>query len=222
MNPPSTETTAGRRAVLTEALGGSTALAFAAVAGLAGGVSAKMADESGIGWLSDLGTFGAIWVLVLVVIGWRATTMPAAAGRAAVFFVTLTIGYYAYSTFVLGFPGGRLVQFWAVVSVTAVPVLAAGMWWSSRHRGPLPAAVLAAVGAIALVDGNTLPFWYAMAGDSMPPGFPYRPIQAAIEIGTALVAVTFAPRDWPTRAMAVALVLPLAWLASELIGFAVG
>ncbi len=204
----------------TFALGPVPALIAAAVLGGLAGVAAKLTDESGIGWLSDLGTFLAIWVLVIVVIGWKARTVGAAALRAAVFVVGLSLAYYAFSTFVLGFPGGALVQRWAILAVTAVPLMAAATWWASRRSGPLPAVVLGVIAAIAIADGNVLPFWYAVIGDPLPEEFPYRPIQAAVEIGTALVVAGLVPRDWATRAMALVLVFPALWLVPELISIA--
>ena len=201
-------------------LGPVTVLIATAVLGGLAGVAAKLADESGIGWLSDLGTFLAFWVLVIVAIGWTAPTARAAALRAALFFIGLSVAYYAFSTFVLEFPGGALVQRWGVLAVTAVPITASATWWAARHRGPLPAVVLALVAAIALFDGNVLPFWYAVIGDPLPPDFPYRPVQAAVEIGTAFVAAGLLPRDWATRAMALVLVIPASWLVPELISVA--
>jgi hypothetical protein len=198
-------------------IGAGPALAASLLLGAAAGVSAKVADESGIGWLSDLGTFGAIWVLAIVLIGRFAPTPVEAALRAALFFVALSIGYYAWATFVLGFPVGGLVQRWAVLSVTGVPVLAAAIWWAARQRGILPAIVIGLTAAIALFDGHILPFWYAIT-DGLPPEFPYRPIQAVVELATASVAVALLPRDWLTRLVAIGLALPAAWVLPELIG----
>ncbi len=156
----------------------------------------------------------------MVVIGWTAPTLTAAALRAGLFFVGLSLAYYAFSTFVLGYPGGALVQRWAILAVTAVPLVAAATWWASRHRGPLPAVVLGLVAAIALIDGNVLPFWYAVIGDPLPAEFPYRPIQAVVEIGTASVIAGLVPRNWATRAMALVVVVPALWLVPELVSIA--
>lgn len=197
-----------------------TRLVAAGLLGTLAGAAAKLSDESAIGWLSDLGTFRAIWVLVIVGIGWSALTMAAAALRAALFFIGLSLAYYAVSSFVLGFPGGGLAQRWALLSITAVPLMAAAIWWAARHRGPLPAIVLALVAAIALFDGNVLPFWYAAIGEPLGPDFPYRPVQAAVEIATALVPVALVPRDWVTRAMALVFVLPASVVVPALIGAA--
>jgi hypothetical protein len=91
-------------------LGAGMALAGSLLLGAVAGVSARVADESGVGWLSDLGTFDAIWVLAIVLIGRFALTPAEAALRAGLFFVALGIGYYAWTTFVHGFPGGDFVQ----------------------------------------------------------------------------------------------------------------
>ncbi|MCV0402845.1 MAG: DUF6518 family protein [Chloroflexi bacterium] len=198
-----------------------TRLAAAGALGIVAGVAAKLADESGIGWLSDLGTFGAIWVLVIIVIAWTAPTLVAATGRAALFFIGLSMAYYAVSSFVLGFPDTGLVVRWAGLAVTAVPIMAAATWWAAGRRGLLPAIVAALVAAVALFDGNVLPFWYAATGDPLPPEFPYRPVQAAVEIGTALVAVLLIPRERLTRAVALALVVPASFLVPELVNIAI-
>lgn len=201
-------------------LGPLTRLAAAGALGVVAGIAAKLADESGIGWLSDLGTFGAIWVLVIIAIAWIAPTLVAAAVRSALFFIGLSVAYYAVSSFVLGFPETGLVVRWAALAVTAVPIMAAAIWWAARRRGLLPAVVAAMVAAIALFDGNVLPFWYAATGEPLPPEFPYRPVQAAVEIGTALVAVLLIPREWLTRAVALVLIVPASFLVPELINLA--
>lgn len=208
------------RAGLERRVGGWRMLGVAVAGGLLAGFLAKWADESQIAWLADLGTFGALWLLIVVLIGWRTPNTTAAAVQGALFFLGLSLGYYAYSTFVLGFPGGELVVRWAALSLTAVPAMAAAVWWATRHSGLIPAGILAVVGALALYDGNTLPFWYIVTDGATTPGFPYRPVQAFVEIATALTATVVVPRNGRTRLMALLLLLPARIVVGRLIELA--
>ena len=115
------------------------------VGGLASGVAAKVADESGVSWLADLGTYPAVWVLVLAVVATLAPTIPRAALGASAFFVGMSVGYYAWASFVLDVGWSAQAYLWLGVALTVVPVAAAAAQWATRRRGVLPGAVMAGI-----------------------------------------------------------------------------
>lgn len=210
----SSERGAPPRAWLRDRIDRGTVLILAT--GLVAGVLAKVADESGVGWLSDLGTFFAFWVLVLVLIAWRADSVLSAALRGVLFFLGLTVGYYAFSVLILGFPGGQLARRWATLAITAVPLLAAGVRWASRESGWVAAGVVAVVAALAMFDGHTVALMRDLTGSGMPPGMVRRPVQAFVEVGTAVLAIALVARDWRTRALAITLLFPAIWVMPEI------
>lgn len=212
--PSSSERGASLRPWLRDLIDRGTVLILAT--GVAAGVLAKVADESGVGWLSDLGTFFAFWVLVLILIAWRADSVPSAALRGVIFFVGLTVGYYAFSVLVLGFPGGQLARRWAALAFTAVPLLAAAVRWASRERGLLAAGVVAGVAALALFDGHAVALLRDLTGSGLPPEIVRRPVQAVVEVGTALLAVALVARDSRTRVLAITLLFPAIWVMPEI------
>nr|MDQ3344617.1 hypothetical protein [Actinomycetota bacterium] len=134
--------------------------AAVAGAGFAAGVVAKAADESGIGWASDLGTHPAIWVAALAVIARFAPTVRWATLRAVGFFVVMCLGYYGWAVVALGFGSGpaltRFLVLWLAMSVTAVPVAAAGMHLAYARDGPVPGAAVASVAGLALLTGGAV------------------------------------------------------------------
>jgi hypothetical protein len=71
-------------------------LALITAGGALAGIAAKIADESPITGMADLGTSPTVWVLALAVIARFAPTPVHAAIRAAAFFVAMCIGYYAW------------------------------------------------------------------------------------------------------------------------------
>jgi hypothetical protein len=62
-----------------------------ALLGLLAGVAAKAADESGLRWAADLGSYPAAWVLAVALLGRAAWSVPAAAARSAVFFAAMSV-----------------------------------------------------------------------------------------------------------------------------------
>ncbi len=77
--------------------------------GLVAGALAEAADESGLGWAADLGSFPAAWVLAVALLGRAAATVRAAAARSAVSFATMSVAYHAWAALVLGFGWNRLL-----------------------------------------------------------------------------------------------------------------
>ncbi|TFV78400.1 hypothetical protein E4P39_04105 [Blastococcus sp. CT_GayMR19] len=191
---------------------------FAAL-GVLAGIAAKAADESGLTWAAELGTLPAAWVLAVALIGRCSPTLPLAAGRAATFFAAMTLAYYAWAVWVLGFgyePG--LVVTWLALSATAVAAVAAATWWATRRPGLVAGGLVALVAGTALVGGalRGLYLWWA---DSYP-ATALQPVQAVVEVVAVLVLTLLLPRHRSTRVWGLALVLPMWWLADRLIAVA--
>ncbi|NEK86512.1 hypothetical protein GCU60_12220 [Blastococcus saxobsidens] len=188
-------------------------LGFALLGALAG-AAAKAADESGLQWAADLGTYPAAWVLVVALIGRFAPGLGAAAGRAAVFFAAMTAAYYGWAVFVLGFGyEPELILAWLALSATAVAAFAVVTWWACRRPGLLAGAVLALAGGTAFAHGAVRGLYLSWTGAAVP----LRPVQAVVEVVVALVVTLVLPRAPSTRLWAVGLLLPMAWLAQELL-----
>ncbi|MCZ2857889.1 DUF6518 family protein [Blastococcus sp. VKM Ac-2987] len=185
-----------------------------AVLGALAGVAAKAADESGWQWAGDLGTYPAAWVLVVALISRFAPGVGAAALRAAAFFAAMTAAYYGWAVFVLGFGyEPQLILAWLALSATAVAVFAMGTCWATRRPGPAAGAVLALAAGTALANGALRGVWLERTGSDVV----LHPVQAAVEIVVALVVVLVLPRHRSTRLWALGLLLPMAWLAQELL-----
>ncbi|MGY2065449.1 DUF6518 family protein [Blastococcus sp. SYSU DS0619] len=185
-----------------------------ALLGVLAGIAAKAGDESGWQWAGDLGTYPAAWVLVVALIGRSAPRVGAAALRAAVFFAAMTAAYYGWAVVVLGFGyEPELVLAWLLLSATAVAVFAAATWWASCRPGPAAGAVLALAAGTALVNGAVRGLWLEWTGSDVV----LHPVQAVVEVVVALVVVLALPRHRSTRLWALGLLLPMAWLAQELV-----
>ena len=114
-----------------------------AVLGLVAGALAEAADESGLRWAADLGSYPAAWVLTVALVGGAAPTVRAGAARSAAFFAAMSVAYYAWAALVLGFGWNRLLVAWLLLSVTAVPAVAAAVQWATRRPRPVSGALLA-------------------------------------------------------------------------------
>jgi Family of unknown function (DUF6518) len=178
-------------------------LLAAALAGLLAGAAAKAADESGLVWAADLGSYPALWVLAVAVLGRAAPSVRAAAARSAVFFAVMSVAYYAWAALVLGFGWNRLLGAWLVLSLTAVPAVAVAVHRATRRDGPLPGALLAGAAGIVLGGG-------AVLGDAVA-----HPVQAGADVLVAAVLVAVLPRRARTRLWALAFLAPATWLAAR-------
>jgi hypothetical protein len=184
--------------------------------GVFAGTVAKAADESGIGWANDLGSYPAVWVLAVASIGRAAPDLPQAAVRSAAFFAAMTVGYYSWAAEVLHFgwqPG--LLTAWLVLSGTAVPATAVAVWWATRRAGVVPGAMLAFAGALATTSGAVNRLWYSLTGDF--PAGEVQPVQVVADLVTVLVVVVLLPRHRSTRLWGLVLLLPMIWVAGRLI-----
>ena len=204
-------TSAGTRTGLGEPV----ALAGLALLGVLAGIAAKAADEAGPTWAADLGSYPAAWVLAVALIGRFAPTLAAAATRAAVFFAAMTVAYYAWAAWVLGFGWSRLLPVWLVLSATAVAAVAAVVRWASDRPGVLPGGLMALVAGIAAADGGLRGLWLWVQG--LLPWAATRPVQAVAEVVVAVVVAVVLPRHGVTRFWAAVLLVPMAWVAGELL-----
>jgi len=173
-------------------------LSLLAVLGALTGIAAKAADESSWRWAADLGSYPAAWVLGVALIGRSAPTWRAAAGRAAVFFVAMSLAYYAWAAWVLGFGWSRAMPAWLLLSVTVVPVFCMCTWWATQRAGVLPGAMLALSAGITIAEG---------AGGG---------VQRVVDVVTVAALVLLLPRHRSTRLWAVVLTLPAVWVAGAL------
>jgi hypothetical protein len=169
--------------------------------GVLAGIAAKAADESGWRWAADLGSYPAAWVLAVALIGRAAPSVGAAAARSGVFFAAMTLAYYAWAAWVLGFGWNRLLPVWLVLSASAVALTGAAVSWATRRAGPLPGAALAGCAGIVLAGGAI-----RNAGG--------HPVQAVADVAVAVVLVLALPGERSTRWWAVALVGPMCVLAA--------
>ncbi len=183
--------------------------------GLAAGAAAKIADESGIGWLADLGTYPAVWVLALAVLSRAAPSAAAAAVTAGMFFSSMVLGYYAWARLALSFPWGPEPLYWLAIATVAVPLLATGVWWALRNTGALAGLVLSAVAAIAVGNGAMLRAFRALTGH-LPLDL-LRPVQVIAEIVISILLIVVFPRDNRTRWWAIAAWLPLLWFTPRIL-----
>ena len=179
------------------------ALLVCAGLGLVAGALAKAADESGLGWAADVGSYPAAWVLAVALLGRAAPTVRAAAARSAVFFAAMSLAYYAWAALVLGFGWNRLLVAWLVLSATAVPAVAAAVQWAARRPGLLPGVLLAGTAGIVLAGG-------AVLGDAGA-----HPVQAVADVAVAGVLAAVLPRHGRTRLWALVLLAPATWLAGR-------
>ncbi|RBY89418.1 DUF6518 family protein [Blastococcus sp. TF02A-30] len=201
----------------TAALPRSTSTSFlvAVGAGLLAGVAAKAADESGWRWAADLGSYPAAWVLAVALIGRFAPAPLVAAARAAAFFAAMTLAYYAWAAWVLGFGWNRLLPIWLVLSATAVAATAAVASWATGRAGLLPGAAVALAGGIVLAGGEFLPLWYRLTGTG--DGAPLvHPVQGVVDAVVALVLVVALPRHRSTRGWGLLLLAPSTAVALRL------
>ena len=90
-----------------------------------------------------------------------------------------------------------------MLSVTAVPAVAAAVQWATRRPGPLPGALLAGTAGIVLAGG-------AVLGDAGA-----HPVQAVADVAVAVMLVAVLPRDARTRLWAAVLLAPATWLAGR-------
>lgn len=193
------------------------ALAGSVVLGGLCGVGAKAADSAAVDWVSDLANYPGLYMLGLAFLAWTAGTAATAAARAALFFTALCLAYYAWSSIVLGFGGGRFLYAWTAVALTVVPLIAALLQWAFRRDGGLAGFVIGLAGAVPLADGVLRRIWSLHVSDALDSGTSLHVPQAVLDVVITGIIVGLLPRYRKTRLASVLLVLPLALAAERLI-----
>jgi hypothetical protein len=192
-------------------------LATAISSGLLAGVLAKLADQSTWRWATDLGTYPSAWIFALVVIAVIASSALRAGFLGGAFSVAAIVSYYAWSAIVLGFSVGLFPLLWMSVALVIAPVFAATIWIADQ-RGGIPSAIAAAgVGGIMLADGPIQQFWNELT-IGLPDDFPFHPVQAVFGVVFAVATIGMLVDSGRWRVAAAALTVPLAVVASFLIG----
>lgn len=203
----------GRPAARPTAQAGLADLVRFAAGGAVAGVLAKLADGP-VTWLNDAASYLGLWIVAAVVIGATASSAARAAGRAAVAFTAMCLGYYGYAALALGHPVGREAAVWLALALTAVPLVAAAAhaarvrdrWWSG--------VVLAGLAALVGVGDDAIVRVVIAVTEDPPAAFlaSVRPVQAALNVLGAAAVVLLVPRSRRVRWIAVVLTIPVAVL----------
>lgn len=192
------------------------ALAAAGLAGALCGVAAKMADQSQVDWLNDLGTYPAIWMLIVVAISSWSRTPLLAAAHTATFFVVMVGSYYLYAHQVLGFGTVREEMIWSIAAITIAPLTAAALTWASRHNHPASSLIPALIAGIVLASGP-LSQYLSHLQHVLPEQTGLHPVQAILDLAVAITTIAVIPQYPATRLLAAGLTIPSTWLAPQLI-----
>lgn len=179
-----------------------------ALAGVAAGVVAKLADTLGT-WWADAGTYPALWVVPLAAAARTSRSPGRAALRSAAFFIPMTAAYYAWAQVVLGFASTRYMIAWIVLATTVVPPAAAVVRWSRDRSDPVAAVAIAALASLAFTGGAVRRVWLAASGAI--PSAAAHPVQAALEVAVAAGVVMWLPRTRRARLEAALVLVPLGW-----------
>lgn len=152
----------------------------------------------------------------MALLGRCAPTVGTAAGRSVAFFAAMTVAYYAWAAWVLGFGWSVLLPVRLVLSATAVAVFAAATWWASRNTGLLPGAVIALAAAVPPAGGEFTGLWTLVVESS--PGFvPVHPVRGVVDAVVVLALLVVLPCSSRTRLWAVLLVVPATVVAGRLL-----
>ena len=184
------------------------------LAGAMAGVLAKLADELG-SWWADAATYPAVWVVPLALAVRTARGPGQAALHAAAFFIPMTLAYYAWAQFVLGFGYTRYAAVWLVFSIVAVPLLAAGVRWARDGADLLAGVATSLLAALALAGGSVLRVWLWAQGSL--PAESARPVQAVLDLAIAAAVAWWVPRTARARGWAVIAVVPITWVVVHLL-----
>jgi hypothetical protein len=186
-------------------------LAIAMCAGAVSGIAAKMADQTQVGWLSALGTYPAIWMLVVVAISYWLRTPILTAAHAATFFVVMVCSYYFYAHQILGFGIARDETIWFIAAITVAPLAAAALNWASNASHPASSIIPAVIAGVVLASGPFRQYVFQLQ---------HAPVQAIIDLVVALATIVVIPKTPTNRLIAAALTIPATWLAPQLIQIA--
>ncbi|WP_375399578.1 DUF6518 family protein [uncultured Amnibacterium sp.] len=183
------------------------AVLLCAAIGLGWGVLARVLTDSPTAALHDLVVYAAVWIAGIATIGRTARSPQLAAWSGAAAYGAAVIGYYGWSTLVLGRPADLPALGWAAVAVTVCPALAALTSWSLSARGVLGGIVLAVLAGAILVDGTTQQLLLRATGQ-LPATIALHPVQAVLDFALVLLTVLVLPRSGRTRFAAVVAAVP--------------
>ena len=125
-------------------------MVLSALLGLALGVLAKVADQSPVPGLGDVGTFMGVWIAVVTVIAVSAPSRIVAVMRAALTMIGMVAAYYAAAYLYFRVIPLLDIAVWSIAALTGVPALAALVWparatgWSASVAVALPVGLLVA------------------------------------------------------------------------------
>lgn len=194
-----------------------TVASFALLLGVSVGVAAKLADGLSVEGAGEAATSPTLWIGVIAAIARLAPSPAEAAMRSALFFIGLCVGYYAWTSVVLGYPGsGPLLLAWIGLACTLAPGGAWVVGWARRGSGWGPAAIIVGTAGFAASDPRLAQVWYRITGD-LPADFPLRPSQAALAIIVVAMIIVWLPANGTTRWRATILLVPATLVARWLV-----
>ena len=179
-------------------------LVAAFVGGAAMGIAAKLADQSGIAGVSDLGTYFGLWIVVATLIAAWSRSRQLAALRVGAFMLAMVAAYYLVTLWLFAiFPVSQFLT-WGAAAVLLTPLFAV-LTWPSRQQGWLPA--FAAALPIGMLLAEAYSFRWVL---------PNHLFQFMLDIGSAAMLFAVLPRSGAQRVRVLA-VTPPAFLVA--IGF---
>ncbi len=195
------------------------AVIASAFAGAVSGVAAKAADQSQVDWLNDLGTYPAVWILIIVAVSRWSSTPVRAAGYSVAFFVSMVASYYLYARQVLGFGMAQDELIWSIAAVTVAPLAASFLNRAAQADHPGWSIVPAVMAGIVLASGP-LNQYVAHLQQLLPPGTRLHPVQVLFDLIVAAAIVIVIPKTTTHRLLAALFTVPATWLAPHLIQLA--
>jgi hypothetical protein len=182
--------------------------------GLLLGALAKVADQSPIPGLGDIGTHLGLWIVVLTVTSVSASSRLEAALRCTMLMLGMVAAYYVAAYISFHVAPTLDIAVWGILALTAVPALAV-LLWPARAGGW--SAVLAVALPVGLLVAETLMFRHVVA---------LHPAPFVFDIVAAATLLWVLPRDGAQRLRAGLLAVPMAllggWVLSVGFGLSAG
>lgn len=177
-----------------------TAWALAPAGGAILGAAAKLADESGIPGVGDLGSYFGLWIVIAsLTAAWSPSRWMAALRVGALMFA-MVLSYYTITLLRFGhFPTSYFIT-WAAAAVLVAPLFAV-LTWSARAQGWMPA--IAAALPIGLLLAEAYSFRWVLS---------LHPAPFVFDIAAAALLLVVLAKGWSQRARVLVLV-PLVVMA---------
>ena len=189
-------------------------LAVALLIGALAGLGAKLADEWTVSWLGNLGSNRPLWIVITVIIGWKAARPALAAAWSACFFMAMVAAYYSLTVFVLGYPVNASSALWLIEAITIVPALSA-ITAAVRGRTVAEPVWIGLCAALILVEGGPRRAWFSLTGQ-MPYDVDWI-VVGAIETAFAIGLLLLVARSQRRLAAAAIICVVSVWPLSVLI-----